>query len=364
MPETNEGQEKTEQPTGRKIQKAREEGNVPRSQDLSAALILLGGLFAMRIFGRKMIYMLGVNQTRVLENLFHLPTTPGGMVPFLRSILIEVIWILAPILTAVLVIALVANIGQVGFVFTTKPLQFNLNMFNPAQGIKRIISRRSFMRFVMSMLKAIVVGVVAYWAVKGHFGHLAVLLEKDISVIISAIGGMLFDVTVKVTLVLLILAILDWAYQRWEYKQDLRMTKEEIKEEMKQMEGDPKLRSKRRQIQMNIAMQRMMQAVPEADVVVTNPTHVAVAIQYESDTMPAPKVVAKGADRLALRIREIAALHGVPIVEKRSLARTLYQLVEVGKDVPERLFKSVAEVLAYVYQLNKMIGKRKKVAHA
>ncbi len=348
MPDS--AQEKTEAPTPRRREEARESGQVARSTDLNAAIILLGGLLFLHwwgagMFGKMLILMrnyLGPENTSV---------DARHMGALARSLLLDCGRTVLPFLICVVVIALIVGFAQVGWLLTFKPLMPSLDRLNPISGITRMFNARAFVHLVMGVLKMIVLAWTAWWTLSSRINILAHASGMSHLSMIALSIDMLFTMALRLTIVLLILAILDYVYQRYRTEKDLRMTKEEVKEELKRMEGDPKLKSRRRQVQLQTALQRIRAAVPKADVIVTNPTEFAVALQYDNETMAAPKLVAKGTDYLAMKIREIAIEHGVPIVERPPLARALYRNVEIGQEVPAEFYKAVAEVLAYVYEL-------------
>jgi flagellar biosynthetic protein FlhB len=247
---------------------------------------------------------------------------------------------------------LIVNYSQVGFLFTMEPLQPKFGKMNPLTGFKRVfLSKHSFMEMLKGLFKVAIVGFVAYAATNDVMADSLSLADSDASAIMKFMAAVSLKVGLKVGLAFFVLAAGDYIFQRFEFEKSLRMTKQEVKEEAKQSEGDPQIKGRIRTIQRQIAYRRMMQDVPKADVVVTNPTHYAVAIKYEMGKMGAPKVVAKGLDLIAQRIKEIAKEHNVPIVEDRPLAQMLYKTVDVGEEVPEKLFQAVAQVLAYVFRL-------------
>jgi len=250
----------------------------------------------------------------------------------------------------VTLLALASAVGQVGLLFTVRPITPSLDKLNPLNGLKRMFSARSLVQLVMGLAKMTVLTAVAYWTLKSRLGRLAGASLLPYEAMAQITIDFLFTLGIRLTTCLL-LAIIDWIYQRLKHEKELRMTKQEVREELKRMDGDPHVKRRRREVQMQLALQRIRSAVPKADVVVTNPTSFAVAIQYDARTMSAPKVTAKGADLLAQRIRELAILHGVPIVERPPLARALYRSVEIGQEIPAAFYRAVAEVLAYVYEL-------------
>jgi flagellar biosynthetic protein FlhB len=340
---------KTEPPTPRRRLEARNNGQVPRSQDLSAAVLLIGALVVLRFLAP------GI-WNRILS-IYRTALGPDGagdrdqIVPLACAAAIEMFKMIAPFMGLMVVITVVAVCAQVGLLWTLKPLTPNIKKLNPITGIGRLCSPRSLMTLVQNLAKLAVVVAVAYLVIKDAASEILMALALDHLAIVGLAGHLTFRLGIVLGVVLLILALFDYAYQRYRHERDLRMTKEEVKDEMRSMEGDPVVKRRRREAQMQLATQRMRQAVPQADVVVTNPTHVAVAIRYDPETMAAPKVTAKGADHLALRIRQIAAAAGVPILERPPLARMLYQDVDVGREIPERFYQAVAEILAYVYEL-------------
>jgi len=290
-----------------------------------------------------------------LGGLYRVELTPSNVYShFLRG-LKAIALILVPIVVPILGVGMLANLVQIGFLFTPQPLTPKLDRLNPVTGFKRLFSRRSLVELVKGILKLIIVGYVAYLTIRGEYKDIFPLIDQDIGQIAAFVGGVTFRTGIRTALALLVLALFDYAFQRWEYERELRMTKREVKDELKQAEGDPQVRSRIRSIQLRIARQRMMKAVPEADVVITNPVSLAVALRYSPEAMSAPTVVAKGARLMAEKIREVAERHGVPIVVNPPLAQGLYRSVEVGMEIPYEFYQVVAEILAYVYRLK---GKR------
>lgn len=342
--------QKTLQPTPRKLEKARESGKVFKSNELTAGVMIFGGLIALRLLfpwflsqSSEVIGQYLVN-TQLAENLYDVETLAGRT-------LLSLFRIVGPFLGVVGCLALVANYSQVGFIFTTGPITPSLDKIDPVQGAKRLLSMRTLVKTAVNMAKAALVGLVFYYSIKGGLREYATLADSDISTIVSFIAAEAFDIGIKAAVLLLVLGFADYAYQKREYIKNLMMTHHEMKEEFKELEGSPVTKSRIRAVQKSLARQRMMKEVPEATVVVTNPTHVAVAIKYEPEAMPAPVVVAKGKRLLAERIKEIAMANDVPVYENKPLARSLYDLVEVGETIPESLYRAVAEVLSFVYRL-------------
>ncbi|MBR3456984.1 MAG: flagellar biosynthesis protein FlhB, partial [Selenomonadaceae bacterium] len=255
-----------------------------------------------------------------------------------------------PVMFAILIMGLGINLFQVGLKFSTEAIEIKLDKLNPINGFGRMFSKRTLVELVKSILKIVIIGFFLYNYLKDEIFVMPQFIYYDLGTSLEEIARIIFAMIFQVLAVIIILAILDFTYQKWQTTQDLKMTKQEVKDEMKQSEGDPQIKGKIRQKQRQMAMARMMQEVPKADVIITNPTHYAVALQY-SQGMTAPAVLAKGQDFVAQKIKEIAKEHKVPIVENKPLARALFAAVEVGDMVPPELYQAVAEVLAYVYRL-------------
>jgi len=343
--------DKTEMPTQRRLEEARERGQVPRSQDLTAAIVLLAAVAALMMTSGQLMQSLAAMLREMLQ-FGDVHTKPvdevfGETIAAAKGLALA----LAPLLGAILLAAIAGNLIQSGPAVSTHPLIPSFDKIDPIKGFGRIFSKRSGMRLVSNLAKLIAIVWISYVVIAGDCNRIVALSGAGAEEIAGAGADIILGLGLKLAAIFIVLAIFDYMYQRWQYTQDLMMTKQEIREEMKRMEGDPTIREHRRHMQRQMAMKRMAADIPKADVVITNPTHFAIAIRYDADTMAAPKVVAKGADLLAKRIREIAVEHGVPIVEKPALARALYRAVEVGREVPMEFYKSVAEVLAFVYRM-------------
>ena len=349
--------DKTEAPTPRRRIEAREQGNIARSHDLSSAVLMLGMLVMLNWYGQGLVQALRGIMDRMLSASSMRDFNPNNAAHGFAGAIMQVGGALAPIFIGAIILMVVVNVAQVGLNFSTKRLQPNLAALNPLRGAGKLFKGQNWVQFVMNLLKLFLVGWVAYGAVSGRIGEIAMAQALDFNQIFNLGATMVYSIGIRIGTVLLVLAILDYVYQRFRVEKELKMTKQEVKEEMRRMEGDPKIKQRRRQIAMQQKVQRLKKDVPTADVVVTNPTHYAVAVKYDPDGMISPKVVAKGQDFLALRIREIAAEAGVPILERPPLARSLYRLVEVGQEIPEDFYAAVAEILAYVYELT---GKSKR----
>ncbi|QDU72171.1 flagellar biosynthesis protein FlhB [Mucisphaera calidilacus] len=347
-------QEKTEPATPRRRQKAREEGNVAKSMDLTASVALLLGVALLYMLGRQMFGgMKGLVERALRADFASNPARAEDLVAALADGIYVYVELAAPFMGAMAFVALVATLYQVGLLLTTKPLAPKLSKFNLIKGAQQMVNLRALMRFVQSMLKVVLLlglgGLLVYLDIEKLL-HLALL---DVEPAFAGACELVFSLSVKLALMLLILGVIDYAYQKWQHEEELKMSKQDVKEEMRNMDGDPMVKQRRARVARQLAMQRVSAAVPQADVIVTNPTHFAVALKYDASTMKAPKVLAKGADYLAMRIRQIAAVHGVPVVERKELARALYREVDPGMEIPGEHYAAVAEILAYVYRLSK-----------
>lgn len=345
-----EREEKTEAPTPRRRSEARANGQVARSQDLTAAVLLTTAFLSLYIFGPRLWEGMIALTAAFLSS--DAPTNIDEIINFSTLNIIEIIKRLVPFLLVLFFAILLTLYMQVGFLLSLKPLTPSLSKINPLSGLKRIFSVRSVMLAAINFGKLIAVGSLAYFTMASGYAAILYAFTLEYVDVFRLGSSLMFELGIKLALALLVLAIMDFAWQRYKHERDLRMTKEEVKDEMRSMEGDPQIKRRRRQVQLQIALQRLQQDVPTADVIVTNPTHVAIAIRYDVETMNAPKVVAKGADYIALRIRQIAKDYGIPIVEKKPLARALYDSIEPGDYIPERFFRAIAEILAYVYELS------------
>lgn len=344
--------EKTEQPTPRRLQEAREEGNVARSTDLTAACALLAAIIFLHQLGRGVLTRLKINLESMLraEHAAN-PTRSDDIVAMVSFGSRQLVYSLGPLVLAIAAVTLVATLFQVGFLLTPKPLVPDFSKLSPLKGIKNLVGIRAAMRLGMSLAKISIIAILSVFVILQYMPRILSLSHLDVALAFSSVSSLLFDLGLKLAVLLLLLAILDYAFQRWKHDRDLRMSKHDVKEEMKRMEGDPLVKQRRARVSRQLALQRIAHAVPSADVVVTNPTHFAVALRYDSAKMAAPKVVAKGADLLAMRIRQLAIAHSVPMVERKELARGLYTTVEVGQQVQPQHYAAVAEILAYVYRL-------------
>ncbi len=350
----NDDQERNEQATGKRREEAREKGQVARSQEVVSVSILVAGLLFFYFGGSTLILKTMKVMTDGFRSAGQVSLTPDSVPAIITGYIFNGFGILFPLLIAVLIAAVLGNILQVGFMFTTQTLEPNIDKINPINGLKRLFSMRSIAELVKGILKICVIGAIAYIIIRNEFDNLIPLADQSTWGMFSYIAGVCFKILLAMTVMLVFLAALDYAYQRWEFEKSIRMTKQEIKDEAKNTEGDPMIKARIRRIQREMAQKRMMAEVPKADVIITNPTHLAVAVQYDPQRMQAPVVVAKGADFIAEKIRNIARENDIPIIENKPLAQVLYKMVKVNNMVPEDLYKAVAEVLAFVYEQKKI----------
>ncbi len=345
--------EKTERATPQRRRELRQKGRVSRSVELTSALTLAALLAGLRVFGPRIWGGWIDTLQQQLGNLGTMPSTITGISGMLAGIVWQAALTLAPLLVLGAMVGITTAFAQVGPVFLLKQVIPDWQRVNPLSGLQRLWSLRGLAEGVKSLLKLVAVGGVAYWSVRGDAPRLMTLGQGGVAELTAQLAEMAFRIGLALTAALLMLAFLDFLFQRFDFERSIRMSTEEIRQEMKNQEGDPLIKSQLRQRGRAFAMRRMMQEVPKADVLVTNPTHFAVALRYDAQRMAAPMVVAKGQDELAWRIRTLADKAGVPRVENRPLAQSLYRTASVGSQIPQELFHAVAEVLAYVYQQRK-----------
>ena len=350
-------EDKTEPATPKRRKEAREEGKVAKSVELNTAFLLLVSviffLFTAKYMGEKLkgIFIHFIK----LAGGYHLNLDSANAL--YNSINSTMFSFLIPFFVVLIISALLINIVQVGFMITPKVIELKFDKINPVNGLKNMFSLRSFGELVKSFLKAIVMTYVLWIFIKHGVPKWQKLTTKPVDVVFSILIKDTFLIVIYILIFIIFMAILDYLFQKYTFEKSIRMTKHEVKDEYKQMEGDPKVKQKIRSMQMEIARRRMMEEVKKADVVITNPTHYAVALKYDSATMNAPKVIAKGMNLIAQKIKELAKKNDIPIVEKPELAQELYKKVSLDKEIPEELYKAVAEILAYVYRLkNKAKG--------
>ncbi|MDY0219633.1 MAG: flagellar biosynthesis protein FlhB [Desulfobacterium sp.] len=345
------GGEKTEDASSRKLEKAREEGQVAKSIEIPSVVVVMAGALALYAFAF-FIYQRLMNVMHDGLAFTGVPLVNDVEVVHLLLVCTQRLFIiLAPLLAAVFVGAFASNLFQVGFVISWKAIAPKFSRIDPIKGFAQKFSSKALMEFVKSILKITIISVVTYMVVKSEIHNIVRLYDTGVAAILLYILKISLEIFIKVLLVMVVLAVMDFAFQRWKFMEDQKMTKQEVKDEHKQAEGDPQVKSRIRQLQAEAARKRMMSDVPKADVVVTNPTRLAIAVKYDGMTMEAPTVVAKGAGAVAANIRRIAMESDVPLVENKTLARNLYKMVDVGQEVPTELFQAVAELLAQVYKL-------------
>ena len=343
--------EKTEEPTAKRKADARKKGQVGKSQEINAAFVLLAGFMVLKVLGGNAVAEIMNYSTYIYGNL-NVDINEESIMQMFIGMIILLAKTSIPLMVFIMIIGLAMNLAQVGLNFSTETISFDPNKLNPINGAKRMFSKRSLVELIKSLLKIIIIGYFIITYLKDEVFQIPKLIYMDIFAGLNKMSDTIFFLAFKIIGVFIVMAVLDFAYQKWQNLQDLKMSKQEVKEEFKQQEGDPKIKGKIRQKQRQMAMARMMQEVPQADVIVTNPTHFAVALKYQSG-MSAPIVIAKGQDLVAQKIKEIARESKVPIVENKPLARALFATVEIGDAIPQELYKAVAEVLAYVYRLKK-----------
>ena len=345
-------EERTEQPTEKRRREFREKGQVAQSREVNNAMLLTGALILWSFYAPS--FWTGLKSfTAVfwrLSSEFSLTTSSvKQMLVFVVQNLAGMIW---PLLLLCLVLGFFSSFLQIGWLFTTKPLQPDFNKLDPIKGMSKFVSKRSFFEVAKSLGKVFLVAVVAYWTLLGRIEQFLGLAGTELESMVGFMADVMFVILFKCCLLLIVIAAVDYFFSRWEMEKKMKMSKQEVKEENKETEGNPQVKQKVRSIQREMSKKRMMSRVPESDVIITNPTHYAVALLYKREAMEAPVVVARGKGHLAMKIKEIGKIHEVPLVENPAVARVLYQ-VEPGQEIPEQMFKAVAEILAYVFRLKK-----------
>lgn len=348
--------EKTEKATPKKRQDSRKKGQVAKSMEIPGALILLATICCLIMLGPFFSHQIQSMFSDIFMHRLEMEVSEQNVLSLFTHFTIEILKFLAPIFIIVIVVVFAASYVQIGWLITGEAIKPKLEKLNPISGMKSLFGMRAIVEFLKSSLKLTIIGLVVFIVIMSEKNEFLKLASVPIQDIFDFVAGLTIRLGLFVAVLLFVLAIFDYMYQKYEYEKNLKMSKQDIKDEHKNMEGDPLIKGKIRERQRRMAIMRMMQEVPNADVIITNPTHFAVALQYDGSKMDAPKVIAKGQDYLALRIREIAKEHNVMTMENKPLARALYERTEVGDSVPADLFQAVAEVLAYVYRLK---GRRK-----
>ncbi len=351
MPE--QAAEKTEQPTARRLSKARGKGQVPQSQELTSIVTLLVLVAMLTLLAPNLLqwFMMQIRQGMSCENSIF--ANSSGFLDFISRKTIDLMLVICPILAALCAASFIACVAVGGLNFTPGALNLKFDQFNPVAGLQKLVNARSLVKLLLSTLKLILISLIVWFYLRSKLDILAGLRWAWSTQILAVIAKIILGLMIRLGIVLLALSIADAFYQKWKYIQELKMTKQEVKMELRDTLGSPEVKSRIRQIQFQVVLKRMLQEVPKASVVLVNPTHVAVALRYDAKTMESPVMVAKGADHLAEKIREIARAYGVPIVRRPELARTIYSTVKPGNPIPETLYVAVAEVLAMIYRLRK-----------
>ncbi len=346
------GQERTEDATAKRREDFREKGQVAQSKEVTTAALICLSLILWIFYAPMLWSSMEELVARAFELLGNFEVTPLSVVRMGWELGIQMLLLLAPIFLISLLTGFFSTFLQVGPLFTTKPFVPDLSKFDPIKGMGRLVSKRSAVELVKSLAKVLLIAFVAYLTIRAEFDQALSLMDMELVQTVSFLGRTTYLVMVKVCMILILLGIIDFYFVRWEMEQKMKMSKQEQKEEFKSAEGDPAIKARIRSLQQQLSRRRMMEEVPKADVILTNPTHLSVALRYDRATMDAPQVVAKGSGHMAMRIREVARQHRVPLVENKPIAQALYK-VEIGHPVSEDLYTAVAEVLAYVYSLKR-----------
>ena len=345
---TESTEQKTEKPTRRRRERAREQGMVAQSAEVNNALVLLAAIGALVLFGGSILQAMAGEMAGRLGRLYGPEVSMTGA----SAIMCESVWTIvkavAPIMVFTGVVGLFCSVAQTGFMFTPKRLALDFSHINPVNGLKNLFSTQALVRLVVALAKIGIIGLIAFLLVRSRLEWFFALIGKSTWGILNVSGTLCLSLMVRIAVAMIAVAVADYAWQRYRHEKQLMMSKTELRDEYRREEGDPQVKGRQEQARRALARSRMMQAVPKADVVVTNPTHVAVALRWDEKEMSAPRVVAKGRNWLAERIKQIAQAHGVPVVERTVLAHALYEAVEVGVEIPPKLYYAVAEVLAFV----------------
>ncbi|OGK10113.1 MAG: flagellar biosynthesis protein FlhB [Candidatus Riflebacteria bacterium GWC2_50_8] len=343
--------EKTEPATEKRRQEAVERGNIAKSQDLSSVIVLLTGFLMLRYYGPQMFGMCGDYMRYTFSHAIFSSLTLPDTLALLNQFIIITLRILMPFMAAIMFGSIASNIIQTGILFRFDPLMPDIDRLNPISGIQNIFSWKMVAELVKSILKILIVGYIPYSTIRDNIPMLVRFIQLEPVPAVIILLKTVFVMAIKIILILLFLALADWAFQKWRHEENIKMSKDEIKDEYKQREGDPRVKQKIREKQRQASTRRMMEEVPKATVVVTNPTHIACALRYNPDNDNAPILVAMGTGLIARKIKEIAAENNVPIIENKPLARQLHKMLEVGDEIPSDLYNAVVEILAQVYRM-------------
>jgi len=344
-------QERTEKATPKRREKAREEGKVAKSMELNAAAVICLGFTALFLLGPQIAGRMKGMMSYTLSNAPVIALQTQTFYKVFSDNLWAFLAVVGPVFIAMTVIGTGINVVQVGFKITPKALEPKLDKLNLASGLKKLFSLRSAVQGVRDTLKLAVVGFIAYQAISHEFYGFFTLPDQNVVQMATTLARLALKIALEIGAAILIIAVLDYLYQKYEFEKSIKMSKQDMKDELKNSEGNPQNKMRVRQIQREMSRRRMMSEVPTADVVVTNPTHLAVALKYKPDQMDAPMVIAKGERLIAQKIKEIAREHGIPVIEDKPLARALFKMCDIGQMIPAKLFKAVAEVLAHIYKL-------------
>lgn len=341
---------KTEDPTPKKLEEARKRGQVAQSKDLNNWIMLLAATLLIAAGMPALFAELGGFLKVYFEQAHQIPSLPGGLTSLLGTTFLKTFGMIAIPLILLMIAAFFGTFSQIGMLFAPEVLSPDLSKVSPLKGWERLFSLRSVMELVKGLLKITAVGIVSFVLIYPYFQGIEHTIDLPFITMLDEMMALSIRMLTGILVVLLAISVADVLYQRWEFNKQMMMTKQELKDEYKQTEGDPYVKGRLKQLRMEKARQRMMQAVPKADVVITNPTHYSIALKYDPDDKPAPVVIAKGVDELALRIREVAKENDIILFENKPLARSLYDTVDLDEMIPEDLFKAVAEVISFVYQ--------------
>jgi flagellar biosynthetic protein FlhB len=345
--------EKTEQPTAKRLQKARQKGQVPRSQELPSVVTLMVLMASVTLLAPMLMGWLQAQMKEGMSGEIAVFSSNKAFVSYFNTKLLDSILVISPILAVLSVASILTCVSVSGLNFAPQAVKLDWALLSPASGLKKLMNVRSLVHLLTSVLKLLCVTIVVWVYLRSKLDALAALRWAWSGEILAAMGGIILSLMIRVAIVLLVIALADTFYQKWKYTEDLKMTRQEVKQERKDSEGSPEVKGRIRRIQLQMAMKRISAEVPKATVVLVNPTHVAVALRYEGKMMDTPVVVAKGGDHLAEKIREVARAYGVPVIRRPELARTIYSTVKVGNPIPETLYVAVAEVLALIYRLRR-----------
>ena len=343
---------KTEDATPKRVRDTEEKGQFANSRELTSTFVLFMALLSFLMLGQKTVFQIMETWHWIFSQAESIQMTVDELYVFFKWVLNKMFLILSPILLMIMLGGIAANLLQTkGLKFSSTPLVPKFNKLNPLKGVGRLFSKNSLSELTKSLLKVFVLGSISYLIIKSHMDHIPTMMDLSIGQILVVLGEVSMEIILKALFFMIVLAAADYSFQLFQHSEGIRMTKQEVKDEWKETEGDPMIKQRIRSVQLQMARNRMMAAVPEADVIVTNPTHISIALKYDNTKNEAPIVIAKGADNLAKKIRELAEENDIPMVEDKPLAQTLYKTVDVGQIIPSSLFKAIAEILAHVYQL-------------